>query len=149
MYRWDFFVTNFAQLTLHKNIYNSSSGNMAVQQTVATVLHAAVALMLEGLGGTWATVRQDRTAVTERSFVDWMLDNSGVVPRSSYHSILRTCPLLLSFSRESDRSCPSSLTLSCLPPLAPVCLLLLLQRVVPWGLVSCLHELVVAVNDTV
>ena len=47
-----FFVTNFAQLTLHKNIYNSSSGNMAVQQTVATVLHAAVALMLEGLGGT-------------------------------------------------------------------------------------------------
>lgn len=36
---------------------------------------------------TWATVRQDRTAVTECSFVDWILDNPGVVPRS-YHSIL-------------------------------------------------------------
>ena len=49
-------MKNFAKWTLGKNIYTSSSGNMAVQHTVATVLHAAVALMLEGLSGTRATV---------------------------------------------------------------------------------------------
>ena len=45
---------HYAQWTLCENIYNSSSGNMAVQHTVATVLHAAVAPILEGLSGTLA-----------------------------------------------------------------------------------------------
>ena len=50
-------------------------------------------------------------------------------------------------TRLSNRSCPSSLMFSRLPPLAPVCSLLqwpvvgLLRTVVLWGPVSCLHEL--------
>ena len=61
-----------------QNIHNSSSGNMAVQHTVATVLRAAVVLIL-GLGGTSAVwdigeIRHVRVAVaSEDTITQWQV----------------------------------------------------------------------------
>ena len=101
---------NFALWTLHRNICNSSSANMAIQHTVAsTVLHAAVAPILEGVSGTLAVhdsseLRHDCMAVASE-------DTNCI------------CLLLHLFAS------------------AMACREIMIQRVVPGGLVSCLHKL--------